>query len=318
MARPLRLEFPGAVYHVTARGNARQAIFLGNGDRRHFMDLLTKEVGQQHWLLYAWCLMDNHYHLLFETPEPNLVAGMRRLNQVYTQSFNRRNERVGHLLQGRYKSILVEKESHLLELTRYVVLNPVRARVVETAEQWPWSSYRATAGISAAPACLQVDWVLANFGADRSSARAAYRRFVAAGIDADSPWQELRGQIWLGSDRFRERMARMLEGQDLEAVPSAQTHPERPVVSEVLARVAEVFGLGSDAVLDRSHPAAFRAAVYLLRRACNLPLAEAARLAGVSVSRVSRIQAEVERGQPTGALERLLSDYRVGGHGAAD
>jgi len=120
-------------------------------DRQRYVDTLAREVSQQNWRCYAWCLMDNHYHLLIETPEGNLVSGMRRLNQVYTQAFNRRHRRVGHVLQGRYKSILVEKESHLLELCQYVVLNPRRAGMVRSVRDWRWSSYRATAGYVQAP-----------------------------------------------------------------------------------------------------------------------------------------------------------------------
>src|ERR1700675_1231059 len=115
MARPLRLEFAGALYHLTARGNARQKIYLCVEDRHRFLDLLGKEIEQQGWICYAYCLMDNHYHLLIETPEPNLVAGMRRLNGVYTQAFNRHHRRVGHLLQGRYKAIVVDKNAYLQE-----------------------------------------------------------------------------------------------------------------------------------------------------------------------------------------------------------
>ena len=111
MARPLRLEFPGAVYHITARGDRREPIFLDDEDRLRFIDLLSREVKQQGWLLFAFCLMDNHYHLLLETPQPNLVRGMRRLNGVYTQAFNRAHGLVGHVLQGRYKSILVDKDA---------------------------------------------------------------------------------------------------------------------------------------------------------------------------------------------------------------
>ncbi len=146
MARPLRLEFPEALYHLTARGNARQEIFLDDQDRRAFLGLLGREVEQQRWRCHAYCLMDNHYHLLVETPEGRLAGGMRRLNGVYTQGFNRRHERVGHLFQGRYRSIVVDQESYLLELSRYVVLNPVRAGMVKRVEEWAWSSYRATAG----------------------------------------------------------------------------------------------------------------------------------------------------------------------------
>ena len=127
MARQLRIEYPGGVYHVTGRGNARQDVFLDNEDRQSFLDLLQKVNKRFNWLCHAYCLMDNHYHLLIETPEGNLSQGMRQVGGVYTQTFNRRHGMVGHLFQGRFKSILVEKDSHLLELCRYVVLNPVRA-----------------------------------------------------------------------------------------------------------------------------------------------------------------------------------------------
>ena len=125
MSRPLRLEFAGALYHVTARGNAREAIFRDDEDRAMFLDLVGREIAQQRWRCYAYCLMGNHYHLLIETAEPNLTRGMQRLNQVYTQRFNRRHRRVGHVLQGRYKAIVVDHDSYLKELIRYVVLNPV-------------------------------------------------------------------------------------------------------------------------------------------------------------------------------------------------
>ena len=142
MARPLRIEFEGAFYHITARGNARQDIFLGDEDRVGFLAVLAGVVDRFGWICHEYRLMSNHYHLLIETPEANLSNGMRQLNGVYTQAFNRRHGWVGHVLQGRFKSILVEKESHLLELARYVVLNPVRANMVRYARQWKWSSYR--------------------------------------------------------------------------------------------------------------------------------------------------------------------------------
>ena len=135
MARPLRLEYEGAVYHVTSRGNARQDIYLVDPDRELFLSVLGNTVERFSWLCHAYCQMSNHYHLLIETPEANLSRGMRHLNGVYTQAFNRRHMRSGHILQGRFKAIVVEKESHLLELARYVVLNPVRARMVRSAKQ---------------------------------------------------------------------------------------------------------------------------------------------------------------------------------------
>jgi REP element-mobilizing transposase RayT len=139
MARPLRIEYPGAVYHITSRGNAYQDVFLDDADRERFLEVLKQTVDRFNWLCHAYCLMMNHYHLLIETVDPTLSRGMRQLNGVYTQAFNRRHERVGHLFQGRYKAILVEKETYLLELSRYIVLNPVRAKMVKKPEEWEWS-----------------------------------------------------------------------------------------------------------------------------------------------------------------------------------
>ena len=164
MSRPLRIEYPGALYHITARGNAKQDIFFSDEDCHRFLELLGREIDQQRWLCHAYCLMGNHYHLLIETPEANLVKGMSRLNSVYTQYVNRRHERVGHLFQGRYKSIVVEKEGYLKELCRYIVLNPVRAGLVESPELWRWSSFRTTMGLDSEPVWLYKDWLLTLFG----------------------------------------------------------------------------------------------------------------------------------------------------------
>jgi putative transposase len=203
MARPLRLEFPGAIYHLTSRGNARKPIFLGDGDDQEgFLEILAEVVERYGWLCHAYCMMGNHYHLLAETPDPNLSHGMRHLNGRYTQSFNRRRGRLGHVFQGRFKSILVERENHLLELCRYVVLNPVRAGMVRSAKDWRWSSYRATAGLCARPRWLTTDWILAHFGSRKRAAQDAYRQFVSNGGTAPSPWERLRGELILGSETF--------------------------------------------------------------------------------------------------------------------
>jgi putative transposase len=202
MARPLRIEFPGALYHVTARGNERRPIVADDHDRAQWVATLAGVVRRFGWRLYAWCLMQNHHHLLVETPAPNLARGMRQLNGVYAQAFNRRHRRDGHLFGGRYWAILVEREPHLLELCRYVVLNPLRVRrPTATLARYRWSSYRATAGLEAPPDFLASAWTLAHFGRDRLSAQRAYRRFVARGRGAD-PWGELRAGIYLGSDAF--------------------------------------------------------------------------------------------------------------------
>ena len=139
MARPLRIEFAGALYHVTARGNAREDIYGDDIDRQQFLSLLQSTVTRYDWYCHAYCLMDNHYHLLIETNTPTLSKGMKFLNGTYTQYYNRQHHRVGHVFQGRFKAILVQKESYLLELARYIVLNPVRARRVRSANEWRWS-----------------------------------------------------------------------------------------------------------------------------------------------------------------------------------
>jgi putative transposase len=141
MARPIRIEYPGAVYHVTARGNARMDIFVEDAARMGFLEILEDVIKRFNWLYHSYCLMGNHYHLLLETIDGNLSAGMRYINGVYTQYFNHRHDRVGHVFQGRFKAILVEKERYLLELCRYVVLNPVRAGMVKLPEEYGWSSY---------------------------------------------------------------------------------------------------------------------------------------------------------------------------------
>ncbi|MBN1332726.1 MAG: transposase, partial [Synergistales bacterium] len=185
MSRPLRIEYEEALYHITSRGNARQDIFIDDGDRRYFLDILSKTISITGWFCHAYCLMSNHYHLLIETPEANLSRGMRHLNGVYTQTFNVKHGRVGHLFQGRFKSILVEKDLYLMELCRYIVLNPVRAGMVEHPEQWKWSSYRATAGLEKMPEWLHTDWILGCFDKHQERAKNAYSQFVLDGLRWD-------------------------------------------------------------------------------------------------------------------------------------
>jgi putative transposase len=146
--------------------------------------------------------MSNHYHLLVETPDANISQFMRHLNSVYTQKFNFANERTGYLFQGRFKSILVEKDLYLLELTRYIVLNPVRAEMVRAAKDWPWSSYRATAQLSTPTDWINSDWILGQFSKNYQSAIQIYRRFVSEGRNQPKPWKKLRNQVLLGSDEF--------------------------------------------------------------------------------------------------------------------
>ena len=254
MARPLRLEFPGALYHVTARGNARHAIVLDDQDRQRFLDVLARVVDRFHLLLHAYCLMDNHYHLLVETPEANLSKAMRQLNGVYTQAFNRRHRRVGHVLQGRFKAIVVDRDSYLLELCRYVVLNPVRAKSTRKPETYAWSSYRATAGLAATPPFLAVDWLLSQFGHQRLAAQRKYRAFVAEGMGQGSPWEHVQGQVLLGSERFIDRLRVGLQDKRaLQEIPREQRFAARPTLSHLFAARLGTDRMRRNEVIRRAH-----------------------------------------------------------------
>lgn len=237
MARPLRIEFPGALYHVTSRGNARAAIYIDDADRRRFLALLTDVIEHDNWLCHAYCLMDNHYHLVLETPDGNLSKGMRQLNGIYTQQFNQAHQRVGHVFQGRYKAILVERDSYLLTLCRYVVLNPVRAGMEADVEAYDWSSYQATAGLSPSPDWLQTDWLLGQFGPNRRQAQQRYRQFVHEGMADPSPWQDLKGQVFLGQEDYMVQMQDHLNTRrEVREVPRVQRYADRPALHQVLSQ----------------------------------------------------------------------------------
>lgn len=183
MARPLRIQYPDGIYHVTARGNDRRPIFEDDDDCACFLVALAEVVARYRVRCHAYCLMGNHYHLLLQTPEANLSAAMRQLNGVYTQRFNRRHERCGHLLQGRFGAQLIDAEAYLREVCRYVVLNPVRAGLCAHPREWKWSSFQATALETIAPGFLSVEWVRTLGGArDQAEATRRYVSFVEEGI----------------------------------------------------------------------------------------------------------------------------------------
>jgi REP-associated tyrosine transposase len=234
MARPLRIEYPGAVYHVTSRGNEKKVIFKDDQDRRMILALLHRTNTRYHWICHAYCLMDNHYHLVIETPEGNLSLGMRQLNGVYTQWFNQRHDRVGHLFQGRYKAILIQKETHLLEVCRYVVLNPVRAHTIDGPEDWPWSSYRATAGQEHPHPCLTINWVLDQFSSKRDEAEQEYGRFVQQGINQKTIWSAVKGQALFGDDAFVGSVAQQLsKHKDTPDISKKQRYANRPNLEKI-------------------------------------------------------------------------------------
>jgi putative transposase len=204
----------------------RRSRYHDDQDREAWLAVLGRVCSRFNWRCHACCEMTNHYHFVVETWEANLSKGMRQLNGVYTQQVNRRHALVGDLFQGRFKAILVEHDAYLLELARYVVLNPVRAGMVSDASAWPWSSYRAMVGREPVPPWLETDWVLGQFGSERRSAQAGYTRFVGEGMGQGSIWGQLRHQVLLGSDGFIERFAPAARPADrLREVPRAQRRP---------------------------------------------------------------------------------------------
>jgi putative transposase len=240
MARPQRLEFPGAIYHVTSRGNEQQDIFADNEDRDFFLGILSKVVHRYNWVCHAYCLMDNHYHLVIETLDAKLSIGMRQLNGIYTQNFNLRHDREGPVMHGRFKAILLQRDPFLLEMCRYVVLNPVRTRTVRQPEKYRWSSYRCTAGLEDAPDFLSTEWVLRQFGKQKKSAELHYQEYVQAGIGQASPWRNLRRQILLGDENFVTNMEALLNDVgEIREYQLKQRRSNRPSLARLFAKVKD-------------------------------------------------------------------------------
>jgi REP-associated tyrosine transposase len=227
MARPLRIEFPNAVYHVMTRGIDRQKICRDDADRNKWLSILCKIVQRFEWQLFAFCLLDNHFHLFFQTPDCSLSSGMHQLNGQYAGYFNRRHGRHGPLLQGRFKAIVVEDESYWLELSRYVHLNPVRAGLCERPEEWPWSSYRAYHRPDKSLKWLDCDYVLREFDKNLRRARKAYREFLSEGLGRklDNPLDSALHGLVLGSEALLNRIKGL--------VSSLSEDPGRPQLGQL-------------------------------------------------------------------------------------
>jgi REP element-mobilizing transposase RayT/DNA-directed RNA polymerase specialized sigma24 family protein len=292
MSRPLRIEFPGAVYHVTARGDRRESIFDDDDDRQLFLSVLAQALERFDALALAYCLMGNHYHLVLHTRAANLSRLMRHLNGVYTQSYNRRHGKVGHLLQGRFKAILVDREAYLLTVCRYVELNPVRAGMVEEPSQWGWSSYLAHVGRAQTPAWLDTLGLHAYLlgrevrsAADARRAAKRYAELVCSAPDLRLWEQGLRQQIYLGSEDFVTRMQEQVRPQQLAApeIPRAQRKRAKSALEQdPLQALAD--GPKTDADIARCY------------RDSGLTMAQIAAALGVSVPTISRRVMKGQRG----------------------
>ena len=256
MARPLRIEFPDALYHVTSRGNERRPIFRSDRDRKAFLEFLGEAARRFGWSITAWVLMTNHFHLVIQTPEPNLSRGMHWLNSVYAGWFNSVHRRAGHLFQGRFKSVLVDGETYFRRLLRYVVLNPVRAGIVQHPDDYRWSSYHITAG-GGAPEWFDGRTALAVFDDDPVVAEASYRAFVDEGlVTGDHLWEQLVAGMYLGGDAWLKRMRNMIENRPRSTDhPRAQRAVAHPRMQQILTVVAQKASVTATDIRDtRGHP----------------------------------------------------------------
>ena len=224
MSRQMRIEYSGAVYHVIARGNGKADIYSDNEDRKKFIELLSKSLIRNNIRCHSFCLMSNHYHLLLETPDANLSSGLHLLNSEYAQYFNRRHDRSGHLFQGRYKAIVVQRDLYLLELCRYIVMNPVRAGLVNHPSRYKWSSYRTIIGATDRFSdFLESEWVLSQFASNTFSARREYTKFVMQGVDRNMIEDAVAADLIMGDKDFIESMKSHIEKNSQNtAIPRSQ------------------------------------------------------------------------------------------------
>jgi putative transposase len=313
MARPLRIEYPGAYYHVTSRGNERKAIFRDDQDRENCLELLGRCVEEFHLRLHCYVLLSNHYHLLVETPKGGLNRALRYLNGVYTQTFNRRHKRVGHLFQGRYKAILVDKESYLLELSRYVHLNSWRLKKSLDPFSFRWSSLAAYVGRTGTPKWLTVTEVLAYFG---NQGKRGYKEFIIDGMKSGfkTPWDEVRGQAMIGSEDFVEEVASKHLGS--RQIKGGEESGLRELVGisaeEVLDEVARYFRITSQEVRHREqkYTDARYVASLMLRRYCLMSLREIGERVGLHYSAVGNAVRQI-RERPTAAQTKSLKELET-------
>ena len=291
MARPLRITYPGAFYHITSRGNERKAIFKSNTDRQKFLAYLESATERYSAVIHCYCLMDNHYHLLLETPSGNLPQIMRHINGAYTTYFNIKRDRSGHLFQGRYKAILVEKDAYAKELSRYIHLNPVRAGIVAKPVAYEWTSYTAYAGAKPSPEWLVRGFILGCFSQQKKVAQKRYKAFVESnpGRPGDSPLTNLPGGMILGSEQFveticAEHLSDKLPGRDLPALKELQIKPQASQVEAMVDRIVE-----DDAKLARDLK------IYFIRKHSGTPLKAIGERFGLGESGVSQVSRRLDR-----------------------
>ncbi len=294
MGRPLRVEFPGAVYHITSRGNERKSIFRDDTDRLNFVRILEDYNDRYGILIHSYVLMDNHYHVILETPKGNLLKVMHGINSGYTGYFNRNYHRSGHLFQGRYKAILVEKDVYLVELSRYVHLNPVRAKMVNKPEEYVWSSYRSYIGKVKKNKWIEYSWILSKFGKYMKKAMGKYKEYTEEGLSKKikSPLTDIWGQSVLGSEKFREKIGRILKGKVMsDEIQERKRFMKNPPPDDIIKVVVNTFDINEEGIKKKGkrENTARLVAIYLAQRYSGLRNEEIGKLfGGIHKSAVSK------------------------------
>ena len=285
MARPLRIEYEGAWYHVMNRGAGRKAVFKTDEHRQYFLSLLSDVSERFDAEIHAYCLMDNHYHLMLRTPRGNLQRIMRHVNGVYTQYFNRTERRDGPLFRGRYKAIVVDADSYWLELSRYIHRNPLQARIVKRLERYRWSSYPAYAGHAEQPDWLMTKTILSAIGKRQSHAR--YKVFVAGDTDKalTAFYTGSKQSTVLGDDEFRGFVMKSIS-QHVD-IPESRTQQSKPTVEKILRGVEHYYDVPSEVLLKSTRgrgvlTPARSLAMYLCQEKAELTLAEIANVFGLA------------------------------------
>jgi putative transposase len=297
MARQLRIEYEGAFYHVTSRGNQKEQIFWDDKDREELRKIIKRTKERYGYLLHAYVFMDNHYHLLIETPYANIKQIMQNNNTSYTVYINRRHRRAGHLFQGRYKAFIVDKESYLLELGRYIHLNPVRAKIVERPEDYRWSSYKEYVVGRGKEAITDTGDMLYIFSKRRSIAVKNYKEFVNAGIKEKSPLEKAIGSI-LGDETFREKVIRYIKGiSDKTEIPELKKIEAKHKVKDIVKAVAEYYGTREDELLKRKKATERqrKVAIYLCKILSGEKNVEVGRVFGLTIQAVTNAVRDIEK-----------------------
>mgnify|MGYP001606169110 CR=1 FL=1 len=315
MGRPLRIEYAGALYHVTSRGNERRKIFRDNTDRITFIEILKDYHDRFGVLIHSYVLMDNHYHLILETPRGNLLKVMHGINSRYTVYFNRRHKRSGHLFQGRYKAIIVDKDAYLIPLSRYVHLNSVKAGMAERPEDYKWSSYNGYIGKQKENDWIDYSWVLSKFAQNKKRAWQKYKEYTEEGlaVKIESPFKNLLGQVVLGGEDFREKIKGYLQGGQIsQEIIEIKRFEKKASPEDIIEAVAKTFGVEEKDVKSKGkrENISRSVAIYVIQRYSGIRNEDIGRMFGgvhyIAVSKASARLREKMAGDKK--LSKLVSE----------